>query len=94
MRKLLFIMAVSALILSSCGTKKAEQKEGTHVHADGTVHEAHEHEAPSQEAFEVKEHDCSKCSKDSCATKEECTTHEEKHQHDHDHEHGHDHDHN
>ncbi|WP_430818002.1 hypothetical protein [Carboxylicivirga marina] len=86
---------MSALILSSCGTKKAEQKKGTHVHADGTVHEAHDHEAPAQESFDVKEeHACKGCDKDSCATKEECDDHKkESAEHDHSHDHGHDHDH-
>lgn len=102
MRKIFFVLAVSAFVLSSCGTKKAEQKEGVHVHADGTVHEAHgttDHAKPAQEAYDVKdEHACSKeCSKDSCKTKTECT--EVKHaketesheHHDHDHDHGHQH---
>jgi len=101
MQKLLFVLAVSALVFSSCGTKKAEHKEGAHVHEDGTVHEAHEHEAPAQEAFEVKESaskdsssECSKecakeCAKDSCdaAKKEESEQHEHDHDSDHDHDH-------
>jgi len=88
MQKLLFVLAVSAFVLSSCGTKKAEHKEGAHVHEDGTVHEAHENEAPAQEAFEAKEEHTVK---DSCDMdkKEES----EAHKHDHDAESGHDHDH-
>jgi len=101
MQKLLFVLAVSALVFSSCGTKKAEHKEGAHVHEDGTVHEAHEHDAPAQEAFEVKEgaskdstKECSKecakeCAKDSCDTAKK----EESEQHEHDHDSDHDHDH-
>lgn len=82
-------MAVSALIFSSCGTKKAEQKEGTHVHADGTVHEEHEHTAPAQETFEVKDSTCSEtCAKDSCESVKQT-----EEAHDHDHAHGHEHDH-
>lgn len=89
MQKLLFILAVSAFILTSCGTKKAEQKEGTHVHEDGTVHEAHEHATPQQETFEVKEQGCSaECANDSC---DSATKAEEEHEHNHDH--GHDHSH-
>ncbi|MBR8537673.1 hypothetical protein KDU71_19035 [Carboxylicivirga sediminis] len=91
MQKLLFILAVSALILSSCGTKKADNKEGTHVHEDGTVHGAHEHAAPQQETFEVKEKGCSaECAKDSC---DSVTKSEEDHDHDHGHDHDHAHDH-
>ena len=105
MQKLLFVLAVSALVFSSCGTKKAEHKEGAHVHEDGTVHEAHEHDAPAQEAFEVKEgaskdstkecsKECSKecakeCAKDSC----DAAKKEESEQHEHDHDSDHDHDH-
>ena len=80
MKKLLTVLAISALVLSSCGTKKAENKEGTHVHEDGAVHESHEHEAPVQEAYEVEEEHAVKDSSNR-------TEHEEDHKHDHDHSH-------
>ncbi len=79
MQKIVFVV-VSALILLSCGTKKAGHKEGTqHVHDDGTVHKAHQHEMLEQEAFEVH------ASKDSCDTaiKKTC----DEHEHDDDHSH-------
>lgn len=61
MKKVLSIIAILALVISvsSCGNKKKKDNDavGTHVHGDGTVHadDAHSHDAPAQEAFEVKE---------------------------------------
>ncbi|TAJ14718.1 hypothetical protein DMA11_04070 [Marinilabiliaceae bacterium JC017] len=91
MQKLLFVIAVAALSLSSCGNKDKRQKEGTHTHSDGTVHEAHEPEAaPQQESFEVKSA-CDGCAgKDSCS---EATESDHSKVHDHEGEHSHDHDH-
>lgn len=97
MQKLLFVFALSALFLTACGNKKDKQNhEGTHTHADGSVHDAHEHDAaPQQEAFKVdsteKESACSGCpsaGKCSDETKKEHAK-EEAHDHDHDHDHSH-----
>lgn len=84
-------MAVSALIVSSCGTKKTEQKEGTHVHADGTVHEEHDHTSLEQETFEVKDTTNTGDSVEACCESAKQT--EETHDHAHDHDHNHDHSH-
>ncbi|MCU4177329.1 hypothetical protein [Carboxylicivirga sp. N1Y90] len=98
MKNLFLVLAVMALVFSSCGNKEKKQDEGTHTHEDGTVHEAHAADAANQEAFEVK--DTSACAK-SCAEKcaKECsekkdttkccpTEAEEKHAEGHDHDHG------
>ena len=66
MKKLLFTLAISGLLLTACNnaSKKDEHghdyseeshDHGTHTHADGTVHEGHEHnDSTKQEEFEVK----------------------------------------
>lgn len=59
MKKIFSILAILALVISisSCGNKKKKAEIGTHTHEDGTVHadDAHSHDAPAQESFEVKE---------------------------------------
>jgi hypothetical protein len=92
MRKLVVVLAVVAMALSSCGSKQSKHSEGTQVHEDGTVHEAHGTEThgaefTDQEVFEVKSA-CSGCEKDTCQT-EEKEDHDHAHDHDHDHSHEH-----
>ena len=61
MKKILSVLTVLAIVfaVSSCGNKKKKDTHPaeTHVHDDGTVHtnDAHSHDAPAQESFEVKE---------------------------------------
>lgn len=61
MKKILSVLTVLAIVfaVSSCGNKKKKDTHPaeTHVHDDGTVHadDAHSHDAPAQEAFEVRE---------------------------------------
>ena len=62
MKKILFIIAITGLIFTSCGNKKKQNNSETHVHEDGTVHanDAHSHEQnakPDQESFEVETDD-------------------------------------
>lgn len=105
MRHLFLAVAIIALVFSSCATKEKKNDEGTHVHADGTVHEAHEHGTPNQEAFEVKadkeacssscQKECAKaCTVEADSTKCCDSKTEEKHEEAHDHDHDHDHSHN
>ena len=57
MKKILFILAIVGLVVSSCGNKKKKDTVGTHTHSDGIAHrdDAHDHDAKlKQEAFEVK----------------------------------------
>ena len=59
MKKILFILAISVLVFSSCGNKKKQEKADNHTHSDGTVHSGETHieaseTVPAQEAFEVK----------------------------------------
>lgn len=93
MKKLLFILAISGLVFTSCqnaGKKKTDAKAETHQH-DGCKHD-HDHEGHDhgdghhshdanhhQEEFSVD------------TTKHKCEGHD--HDHDHDHEHDHDHGH-
>ncbi len=45
MKKIFFIFAICGLIFTSCTNKTNENHpEGTHTHADGTVHEGTEHQ--------------------------------------------------
>ncbi len=66
MKKILFVLAISAFLISasSCGNKKqkAEEKAVTHSHEDGTVHAGETHTEsnetiPKQESFEIKAED-------------------------------------
>jgi hypothetical protein len=59
MNKIIFILAIVALVFSSCGGQKKKAEVGTHPHEDGSIHanDAHSHDAtakPKQESFEVK----------------------------------------
>ena len=60
MKNILSILTIFILVIAgtSCGNKKnkTENKPGYHTHEDGTVHrdDAHSHDAPAQESFEVK----------------------------------------
>ncbi len=100
MKSLFLVIAVAALVFTSCGSKEKKHDDGTHTHADGTVHEAHEHSTPDQEAFEVKanKEGCSEACKQECSEKADSTKccdveAEEKQEEGHDHDHGHDHNH-
>lgn len=59
MKKIIFILAVLGMVVSSCGNKKQKEKAATHTHDDGSVHAGETHvEAsetmPKQESFEVE----------------------------------------
>ena len=87
MKRILFILAIAGLILSSCGNKKKKEQSGYHTHEDGTVHrnDAHSHEndaKPQQESFEV-------AGDDDRANEHEHGDGDKKHSHDND-ERGHD----
>lgn len=84
MKKILFILAITALVISSCGNKKKKDTVGTHTHEDGTVHanDAHSQDTaePKQEAFEVKTDSDSEHKHDT-----------DEHSHEHGEDDGHDH---
>lgn len=58
MKKLLFSMAVVAMLFTACNGKKTEENghdhtDGTHEHADGEAHANHDDETVKQEEFTV-----------------------------------------
>lgn len=59
MKKIFFILAITALLISSCGNKKQKESTSTHTHSDGSVHAGATHDEAgsgtiNQESFEVK----------------------------------------
>ena len=57
MKKILFILAVTTILFSSCGSR-ANENTDSHTHEDGTVHSDHQNSSdtiPEQEVFEVQE---------------------------------------
>lgn len=73
MKKLLFIIAVTTILFSSCGSRTNEHTD-SHNHDDGSVHADHQNNSdtiPEQEVFEVKDE----------------SDHEHSHEEGHDHQH-------
>ena len=92
MKKIVFALAIAALVISvsSCGNKKQKTDEhvGTHTHEDGKVYsdDAHDHSKdalPAQESFEVKADD-----NDAVHNEQSDAKHEGHDHSDHDHDHG------
>ncbi len=78
MKKLLFVLMVLAITVSSCGSRTNE-KTDTHTHDDGSQHTNHNEstdEAPKQELIEI--HDSVQSEKDTLINK-----HESDHEHSH-----------
>ncbi len=87
MKNIFFTIAMSAILLSSCGND-TNKKTDMHTHEDGSEHVNHDNafnEAPEQELFEI-EHDSISAKKDtlkSDAKKEHSHSHEGGHEHKH-----------
>ena len=65
MRKIVFVLAIAAMVVSSCGTKTNTQKE-----------EVKTEQAPAKKACCAKDDtkaDAASCTQDSTACKKECT---------------------